>query len=237
MVELAIRKTGPTEREPLGLVWVESSYPVLSAGLERTLQAKARIHQGPKPPDEAPSAVIYCTNGEDVASEVSRLKLWAPDAPILVLGPSVDLPLARSALRAKAQGFLHAAMSPEQVVRALSVALRGEVVVPRELLRELVKEEPPVDLSSVLGPRKREILELVAKGLSNAEVARRLYLSESTVKQHLRGVYKALGVKNRTEAARAFRRSERPGAPGTLERHPTVAGSEGVATLITARRS
>jgi DNA-binding NarL/FixJ family response regulator len=91
--------------------------------------------------------------------------------------------------------------------------LRGEVVVPRELLRELLREDPPVDLSSVLGPRKQEILELVTKGLSNAEIARHLYLSESTVKQHLRGAYKALGVKNRTEAAKVFRRSNEAGPP------------------------
>jgi DNA-binding NarL/FixJ family response regulator len=209
-MQLAIKETGPThyEHKPLGLIWVESSYPVLSLGLERTLKTKARVHQGPTPPNEAPSAVIYCANGGDVASEVRRLKAAAPpDTPVLVMGSSVDLPLARSALRAKAGGFLHAAMSPEQVGRALSVALKGEVVVPRELLKKLM-EEPSVDLSSTLGPRKREILELVAKGLSNAEIARRLYLSESTVKQHLRGAYKALGVKNRTEAARVFRRSD-----------------------------
>jgi DNA-binding NarL/FixJ family response regulator len=86
-------------------------------------------------------------------------------------------------------------------------------VVPRDLLKELLVDEPPVDLSSTLRPRKREILELVAKGLSNAEIARRLYLSESTIKQHLRGAYKALGVKNRTEAARVFRRSDQSGPP------------------------
>jgi DNA-binding NarL/FixJ family response regulator len=214
-MQLAIKETRPThyEHKPLGLLWVESSYPVLSAGIERTLKAKARIHQGPTPPKEAPSAVIYCANGGDVASEVRRLKAVAPDVPVLVMGPSVDLPLARSALRAKAGGFLHAAMSPEQVGRALSVALKGEVVLPRELLRELLMEEPPVDLSSTLGPRKREVLELVAKGLSNAEIARHLYLSESTVKQHLRGAYKALGVKNRTEAARVFRRSDQSEPP------------------------
>jgi DNA-binding NarL/FixJ family response regulator len=216
-MQLAIKETGPThyEHRPLGLIWVESSYPVLSLGLERTLKTKARVHQGPLPPVEAPSAIIYCANGGDVASEVRRLKVSAPDAPVLVLGSTVNLPLARSALRAGARGFLHATMSPEQVGRALSVALKGEVVVPRELLRELLVEEPSVDLYSVLGPRKREVLELVTKGLSNAEVARRLYLSESTVKQHLRGAYKALGVKNRTEAARVFRRSDNSGLPAS----------------------
>jgi DNA-binding NarL/FixJ family response regulator len=48
-------------------------------------------------------------------------------------------------------------------------------------------------------------LELVVEGLSNAEIAGRLYLSESTIKQHLRAVYKVLGVRNRTQAAKTMR--------------------------------
>jgi DNA-binding NarL/FixJ family response regulator len=50
-------------------------------------------------------------------------------------------------------------------------------------------------------------LELVVEGLSNAEIAGRLYLSESTINQHLRAVYKVLGVRNRTEAAKTMRDS------------------------------
>jgi DNA-binding NarL/FixJ family response regulator len=75
-------------------------------------------------------------------------------------------------------------------------------VLPRELLKqlvaEMVAEERPPDLSG-LGSRKREDLELVAKRLSNAQIAKRLYLSESTVKQHLRIAYRALeGPKQET---------------------------------------
>jgi DNA-binding CsgD family transcriptional regulator len=55
-----------------------------------------------------------------------------------------------------------------------------------------------------LGHRKLEILRLVAKGLTNAQIAKRLFLSESTIKQYLRAAYKVLGVKNRTEAAQLF---------------------------------
>jgi DNA-binding NarL/FixJ family response regulator len=50
--------------------------------------------------------------------------------------------------------------------------------------------------------RQREILEHLSEGLTNAQMAKRLFLTESTVKQHLRQAYKALGVSNRTEAAR-----------------------------------
>ena len=56
-----------------------------------------------------------------------------------------------------------------------------------------------------LSARQGEILEMVVEGLSNAEIAGRLYLSESTIKQHLRAVYKVLGVSNRTEAAKTMR--------------------------------
>jgi DNA-binding NarL/FixJ family response regulator len=55
-----------------------------------------------------------------------------------------------------------------------------------------------------------EILEMVAEGLSNAQISKRLYVSESTVKQHLRLAYKALGVKNRNQAARLVLRSSGP---------------------------
>ena len=59
-----------------------------------------------------------------------------------------------------------------------------------------------------LSARQREILGYVVEGLSNAEIGQRLFLSESTIKQHLRGAYKLLGVSNRTEAAKLFRRGD-----------------------------
>jgi DNA-binding NarL/FixJ family response regulator len=87
----------------------------------------------------------------------------------------------------------------------LAVVARGELVAPRELLRYLLNEDVPANLGA-LSARQREILGYVVEGLSNAEIGRRLYLSESTIKQHLRAAYKLLGVSNRTEAANLFRR-------------------------------
>ena len=117
------------------------------------------------------------------------------------------MPLARDALQAGASGFVHAEMMPDQLVRALVVATRGELVAPRELLRYVLTREQSGDLAG-LSARQREILGYVVEGLSNAEIGRRLYLSESTIKQHLRGAYKLLGVSNRTEAANLFRRGD-----------------------------
>ena len=60
-----------------------------------------------------------------------------------------------------------------------------------------------------LSLRQREILEMVVEGLSNAQIAGRLYLTESTIKQHLRAAYKVLGVRNRTQAAKVMRHHAR----------------------------
>ena len=202
---------------PLGLVWVKGTQRVPSLGLEKALGAGARVHtalEGPKA--EAPAAVICCPDGavggeggEAVAREVGEILAQAPNAAVLVFAPAPDLRLARAALKAGAVGLIHAGMPPEQILRALSVALRGGVVLPRGLLRLWVGEQRRPDLGAVLSARQGEILGLVAEGLSNAEIAGRLFLSESTVKQHLRAAYKALGVKNRTEAAALSRRWRR----------------------------
>jgi DNA-binding NarL/FixJ family response regulator len=196
------------------LVWVTPPYSVVAAGLERLLiKAKAAVHWGQEPPEDTPSLVVLCANGEDVASEVRNLQAQVPEAPVLVLGlQEVQLPLARAALQAGARGFIHAQMPPQQIVRALEVALEGKVVLPRELLKALVEEEQSsTENLSRLSPKQREILAMVAEGLSNAQIARRSFLSKSTIKQHLRAAYKVLGVKNRTEAAAVFRRGEQLG--------------------------
>jgi DNA-binding NarL/FixJ family response regulator len=194
---------------PLGLVWVDCPRSVVSAGLVRALEKRATVHQGLKPPREVPSCIILCANSREGLSE--RVKFYqelSPDAPpIVVFGPQLDLPLARDALQAGASGFVHAEMMPDQLVRALAVAARGELVAPRELLRYVLNKDHSSDLAA-LSVRQREILGYVVEGLSNAEIGRRLYLSESTIKQHLRAAYKLLGVSNRTEAANLFRRGD-----------------------------
>ncbi len=198
------------EDAPMGLVWLKCRRrEVMSLGLQGALRA-ARIHEGrEQPAGEPPSAVICFPSLEDVAPEVESARILAPNSVVLVFAPSPNLRLARAALEAGASGLLHAGMRPEQILRAVRVALRGETVLPRGLLPEWFDEQRPPDLKVLLSARQREILELVAKGSTNAEIAGRLFLSESTIKQHLRAAYKALGVRNRTEAAALWRGYQR----------------------------
>lgn len=191
--------------QPSRLVWIDCPYPVASVGLARILEKEVRVHLGEEPPEESPSVVIFGTGGvEGLLEGVKRVRAQSPDALILIFGLYLDLSVARAALHAGARGFIHAGMPPEQITRAVEMAFKGEIVAPRQLLEYLITNEEVVDLG-LLSARQREILDLVGDGLTNAQIAKKLFLTESTVKQHLRAAYKTLGVSNRTEAAGAIR--------------------------------
>ncbi len=92
--------------------------------------------------NEAPSTIVLCSDdAEDVLASVEHIKGQHPGASVLVFGRHEDLPLARSALRAGARGFIHAGMRPEQLLRAVEVAAEGEIVAPRRLLEYLIDHE------------------------------------------------------------------------------------------------
>jgi DNA-binding NarL/FixJ family response regulator len=216
----------PEHAFPLGLIWLKGPNPVDFLGLERVLKAAARIHKGVKAPSgETPaSAVICCPTSEDdlAAEEVSDIRVLASDAPVLVFASAPNLRLARAALRAGASGLIHSGMPPEQIRRAVSLALQGEAVLPRELLPMWLDEQRRMDPNLVLRPRQLQILRLAAEGLTNAQIAQCLYLAESTIKKHLSATYKALGVHNRKEAAGLLRRSSLSGcrAPEEVDMDP-----------------
>jgi DNA-binding NarL/FixJ family response regulator len=176
----------------------------VAAGLKEALEGRARVHVGDTAPTDAevPYCAVFDTSGAESISEgIERIRGVNADIPILVFSLHVDLPLARAALRHGARGFIHAGMELDQIARAVEVAHEGEIVAPRKLLEYLIANDDPTDLDA-LTIRQREILQLVAQGLSNAQIAKHLFLSESTVKQHLRAAYKVLGVSDRKEAAR-----------------------------------
>lgn len=208
----AQRRTRSEKPKRSELIWIRCPNSVAASGLQRLLEKEFRVHLGEEPPNSTPSAVVlYAYGPEGLRQKVKRVQDLYPGAPVLVFGSRADLPLAEIALRAGARGFVHAGMTPEQLVRALEVvATKGEIVAPRQLLEYLVSDAgtatPDLD---ALSPRQWEILGLVAAGMSNAEIANHLYLSESTIKQHLRATYKLLGVRNRAQAARLFRQDAR----------------------------
>jgi DNA-binding NarL/FixJ family response regulator len=198
----------------------ECPYPLITLGLHQVLRAAGyEVRSGLKGPDmerESPSVVIYVPNSEDVDEDVAQgvksLQALALDACIVVLGlSSSDVPLAHAAVSAGARGFLHLGMPPSQIARALHLASQGEVVFPRELITGLLRGEKYSNLLA-LTARQREILELVGEGLTNADIARRLFVAEGTVKQHLQATYKLLEVRSRTQAVEFLWSHNRAGA-------------------------
>jgi DNA-binding NarL/FixJ family response regulator len=199
-------------KKPLGSVWVLTpSYSITTEGLKTVLQGKADVKIGGKSSARSPSCVVLYAGGgmeEGCLQGMGRIRELYPGVPLLVFGSQLDLGLACAALKNGADGFVHAQMDSAQVLRAVEVVQRGELAAPRQLLRYLLsqKENPKIENLSF---RQREILEMVVEGLSNAEIAGRLYLTESTIKQHLRAAYKELGVRNRTQAAKVIRHHAR----------------------------
>jgi DNA-binding NarL/FixJ family response regulator len=112
------------------------------------------------------------------------------------------------ALRAGASGFLLKDAPPEQLVDAIRVVARGDALLAPSITRRLIERflrqpvlaapgSKPLDQ---LTAREREVLELIAHGLSNSEIAVRLYLTEATVKTHVAHIYRKLGLRDRAQA-------------------------------------
>jgi DNA-binding NarL/FixJ family response regulator len=203
----AVPKETSAAKKPLGLVWVVTpSYSITAVGLKEALEGKAEVRIGGESSATRPSCVVLYAGGmeEGCLVGMGRIRELYPGVPLLVLGSHLDLALAWAALQNGADGFVHAEMDPAQVLRAVEVVQKGELAAPRQLLGYLLSQNENPEIGD-LSARQREILEMVVEGLSNAEIAGRLYLSESTIKQHLRAVYKLLGVRNRTEAAKTMR--------------------------------
>jgi DNA-binding NarL/FixJ family response regulator len=196
-------------KKPLGLVWVLSpSNSITTEGLKQVLEGKAHVRTGGESPTGSPSCVVLYADGmeEDCLEGMGRIRERYPGVPLLVFGSHLDLGLAWAVLRNGADGFVHAQMHPAQVLRAVEIVQKGELVAPRQLLGwHLLSQKKKNPKIRDLTARRREVLEMVVEGLSNADIAGRLYLSESTIKHHLGAVYKELGVSNRTQAAKTMR--------------------------------
>jgi DNA-binding NarL/FixJ family response regulator len=204
-LEVVPEKTSAAK--PLGLVWVLTpSYSTTMAGLKQTLEGKAYVKIGGESSAGSPSCVVLYAGGMDEGwrEGMGRIRELYPGVPLLILGAQLDLELAWATLKNGADGFVHAMMDPAQVISAVEVVQKGELAAPRQLLGHFLSQNDNPKIGD-LTARQREILEMVMEGLSNAQIAGRLYLSESTIKQHLRAVYKELGVRNRTEAAKTMR--------------------------------
>jgi DNA-binding NarL/FixJ family response regulator len=130
-----------------------------------------------------------------------RLQAELPEVAVLVLTTFGDRQHVIDAVDAGAVGYLLKDSGPEQLEAGIRAAARGESPLDPKVAGALVQarreQRPDLDLTA----REREVLALVGEGLANKAIARRLGISEKTVKTHLTNVFTALGVTDRVQAA------------------------------------
>ena len=163
---------------------------------ERLLDAVERFH---------PDVVVTDIHMPylDGLTSLQTIRQRQPAIYILLLTAYSDSDTLRAALQARADGLLLKSDPPERVAEAIRQITSGQLVFPAAA-RHWLSGSQPATPGITLSERENEVLALAAEGLSNAQIAHRLHISQNTVKFHLQNIYQQLGVSNRTEASRWY---------------------------------
>jgi DNA-binding NarL/FixJ family response regulator len=143
-------------------------------------------------------------SGLDALAEIRRR-----DVPVrvLLLTAFADGESIQAALQYGAEGFALKTESPNQTIEAIRLVAQGRLVFPRTAQRWMSRYRTSTADAPDLSQRELEVLEKLARGLPNAELAAELMVSENTIRFHLKNIYEKLGVTNRTEAVSWYFRS------------------------------
>lgn len=137
-------------------------------------------------------------NGVEATAQIRRA---APEVGVLVLTMVNDDETVQDALRAGAAGYVLKGSSRQQIVHAIHAVAAGATILGAGLGRHAVPADPPSSPLAQLTARERQVLELLAAGLSTTAIAVRLGVAAKTVTNNLSTIFAKLGVTSRTEAA------------------------------------
>jgi DNA-binding NarL/FixJ family response regulator len=130
-----------------------------------------------------------------------RIRDALPETQVVVLTSFSDRERILDALDAGAAGYLLKDAEPEELLRSIRVAAAGQAPLAPQAASALVAERREARPATELTPREHEVLLMVGEGLPNKLIARRLEISEATVKAHLTRIFERIGVTDRTQAA------------------------------------
>lgn len=141
---------------------------------------------------------------KDGIEAITEIKGNYPDTKVLVLTTFEDEEKIKAAMQADVDGYLLKDSEGEELPQAILAAGRGDMPLHPRVARYLFKGTKSIngaDETELLTPREKEVLELVAHGLSNKDIAEALHLSAGTIKVHVSHILSKLNAASRTEAA------------------------------------
>jgi DNA-binding NarL/FixJ family response regulator len=143
---------------------------------------------------------VLMPGGIDGIETTRRLKRLLPQTQIVILSGYADDARIIGALRAGAITYVEKDSQPEQLLEAVRGAAQGKAVFEPSLMQRVVQAQT-MQHGDALTEREGDVLRLLAEGLTNAEIAARLSVSEETVKTHVASILRKLGLAHRTLAA------------------------------------
>lgn len=138
--------------------------------------------------------------GLDGVEAIRRLRQADASVQVVVLTAFDTDERIVAAVQAGAQGYLLKGAPRQEIFAAIRAVGAGGALIPPLVASKLLRRVRAADRPDALTPREREVLALVAEGLSNQGIAERLFISERTVKFHVSSILSKLGASNRTEA-------------------------------------
>jgi DNA-binding NarL/FixJ family response regulator len=190
---------------------VRAGFRMLLSG-EEDIEVVAEATNGLEAVDKAarfqPTVVLMDIRMPELDGiEATRRILAADNAARILILTTFDLDeYVYEALRAGASGFVLKDEPPEQLLAAIRTVAAGDALLSPTVTKRVIKEfgriprpDPPKELDE-LSDRERDVFRLVARGLSNAEIGRELYISETTVKTHVTHILQKLNLRDRVQA-------------------------------------